>query len=161
MKSFTLSLIVCFTFVLISCEKDDNEYMTLTRSELNGKQYTQFEGVYNNKVYASSSIRFYSSIEFLSNYQYVAQLREGSPGSYTYSDIISQYKLEEMSGIVRFPVVDTVMLGNPAEKTPVYLADWILEEKNDSMLIFRRNHYADMSKPGYYEPMGSIALKLK
>jgi hypothetical protein len=161
MKTLTLVLFCILAFVLVSCEKDENEYMTLTRSELNGKQYTQFEGTYNNKVYTSESIRFYSSIEFLSNYQYVAELRQGTPGNYTYSDMISEYKLNEMAGMVRFPTVDSVLMGNPPTKTAVFLADWILELKNDSMLIFRRNEYVDRSKPGYYEPMAYVALKRK
>lgn len=161
MKSSTLVLLSALVCLFVACEKEENEHMTLTRSELNGKQYTQFEGTYNNKVYTSGSIRFYSSIEFLSNYQYVAQLREGTAGNYTYSNMISQYQLNEMAGMIRFPVVDTVMMGNPPEKMPVYLADWILELKNDSMLVFRRNEYADRSNPGYYEPMVHVALKRK
>jgi hypothetical protein len=152
-------LLVIVILVIFGCYKNE-DFLSLTRAELNGKKYTQFEGVYLNKVYSAGSIRFYSSIEFLSNYQYVATLRDGYPGNYTYSNCISNYKLDEMSARIRFPQVDTVEMGNPPEPTPVYLADWILEIKTDSMLVFRRQ-YADTTRIGYYETSEHVALKLQ
>jgi hypothetical protein len=148
--------LLLLSLALFSCSRQ-SDAVRLSKSEIMNKQFSEFEGIYGGMYFAASAFDFYTSMRFTDSTLTATVRTANAATGYTFTNITEAYILDEVSGAIRRPRVDSFIINGT--KLPYYKSDWVLQTKNDTLLVFKRM-YADTTSPGIYEPRNTyLALR--
>ncbi|MCO4292018.1 hypothetical protein NF867_03970 [Solitalea sp. MAHUQ-68] len=153
--------IILITTLLTNCKKDnDISTVRLSSNELLNKRWKQVRGPFKGEFY--NFTLYYDSLQFTVNDKYTAKIKgtitaigypayiENESGSFTY---------DETSKTIKWFDVDSVRIISFGDKVAHYKPDWILEDRNDSMLLFKLKYSIDTIELGKYDNTRPILLK--